>query len=431
MKNTTYYAALVFLSCSFAFGQTQEKVLWSFGTDPNDGSLPNGGLVFDKAGNLYGTTQRGGSVCSEDCGTAFELSPLPDGTWQETILYNFCSGGLGNACPDGQSPHGGLILDAKGNLYGMTTYGGYNASHDGYGGTVFELSPPSAQSGNWTETVLWNFGSPGDGAYPYGKLAFDAAGNLYGTTSETVTSGLGAVFELSPSPSGWTEKVLYTFCPNYPDCSDGETPLAGVTFDKSGNLYGTTTYGGCCSLGWGVVYQLSPSQTGWTETVLHRFTSTGGYPRSEVNFDQAGNLYGTDSGGNDNKPSCGGVFRMSPTQGGWKNYGAFSFNNSGVSGCEPWAAVYVDSTDGAVFGTTSEGGSYSAGTAFKLTQHGHTVVQEILYDFCQETGCADGIEPDTFLTPSSGQLYGTTASGGTGSGCGLVGFCGVVFQITP
>lgn len=302
MKNTFLCAAVMILSCGFVLGQAQETVLYSFGTNPNDGTLPNGGLIFDKTGSLYGTTQRGGSVCSEDCGTVFELSPLPDGTWQETVLYNFCSGGLQNVCPDGQNPHAGLIFDANGNLYGTTTYGGANFD----GGTVFELSPPPAPGGNWTETVLWNFGNPGDGRYPEGKVALDLLGNLYGTTSDG-GNGAGIVFELTRGQNGWTETTLYGFCPTHP-CHDGAVPMAGVSFDKVGNIYGTTEQGGYNGYSWGVVYELSPSLSNWTETVLHRFNSSGGYPKSVVNFDKAGKLYGTYSGGNDNQPSCGGVF---------------------------------------------------------------------------------------------------------------------------
>src|ERR1700733_6195937 len=141
MKNVFLCAAVVVLSCGFVLGQ-QYKVLYSFGTNPNDGFNPNGGLVFDSAGNLYGTVQFGGSC--DECGFVFELSPSQSGSWTETILYNFCSQ---PSCVDGGFPQAGLIFDDSGNLYGTTLAGGVHGV-----GTVFELSPPSIPGANWSET---------------------------------------------------------------------------------------------------------------------------------------------------------------------------------------------------------------------------------------------------------------------------------------
>jgi uncharacterized repeat protein (TIGR03803 family) len=139
--------ALAFvMACALASGQAREKVLYSFGTNPNDGNTPNGGLVFDGAGNLYGTAQFGGSQCHSECGIVFELSPSQNGSWTESILYNFCSQ---LNCEDGQFPQAGLVFDDSGNLYGTTLTGGSHGS-----GVVFELSPPSAPGADWTETVL-------------------------------------------------------------------------------------------------------------------------------------------------------------------------------------------------------------------------------------------------------------------------------------
>jgi uncharacterized repeat protein (TIGR03803 family) len=147
-----------------------EKVLFSFGSFPgDDGQYPEGGLVFDKAGNLYGTTSGGGEALY---GTVYELSPS-DGGWTETVLYSFCTG-----CANGSSPIGSLVIDAEGDLYGTTYAGGSGCGGGGGCGTLFELSPGA---GGWTETVLYTF-SGGDGAYPIAGLVFDKAGNLYGTT---------------------------------------------------------------------------------------------------------------------------------------------------------------------------------------------------------------------------------------------------------
>jgi uncharacterized repeat protein (TIGR03803 family) len=198
---TLLCAAVVVLGCGLALGQY--KVLWSFSGLPGDGADPVSGLVSDHAGNLYGTTQYGGA---NDGGTVFELSPNADGSWAETILYNFCGDKNEGHCNDGQYPTTGLILDRAGNLYGTTNNGGStDCLHNSYGcGTVFELSP---SAGVWTETVLYSFCADtncDDGYYPDSQLIFDGSGNLYSTTSSggTGNGGYGTVFELSPSASG-------------------------------------------------------------------------------------------------------------------------------------------------------------------------------------------------------------------------------------
>jgi uncharacterized repeat protein (TIGR03803 family) len=231
---------------AWAAVQWNEKVLHAFNDHRTDGSSPEYGLVIDAAGNLYGTTPSGGI---HDYGTVFELSPTVGGGWTETVLHNFNQNGT-----DGALPSAALIFDAAGNLYGTTSAGGLY-----YDGTVFELSP--TVGGGWTETVLHNFNQNGtDGVSPSGGLIFDAAGNLYGTT---FAGGLyldGTVFELSPAGGGaWTETVLYTFC-SQNDCRDGSFPAAGLIFDAAGNLYGTTQGSGSMSnLYYGeTVFELRP-----------------------------------------------------------------------------------------------------------------------------------------------------------------------------
>ncbi len=400
MTTRITWLVLMLLLTPFAFAQ--ETVIYRFGAaGPGDGSQPNGGLVFDPAGNIYGTTVQGGSF---GFGTVFELSPLQDGTWQETILYSFCS--TINLCPDGQYPRAGLIFDTSGNLYGMTPTGGAHGS-----GTVFELSPPAVPGGNWTQQVLWSFGEANDGLNPYGSLAIDTAGNLYGTTYGSTNVGAGLVFELSPGQHGWTESLPHVFCLNYPDCSDGALPMAGVTFDKAGNLYGTTMFGGQPhKIGWGVAYELSPTKSGWTETVLKVFNSTsGGRTSAGITIGPAGQLYGGLSQGEAN--SCGGYFRL-------KTFGVFQL--SGGNGCSPQADLLYNS--GALFGATSQGGN-SQGVLFKFSKSGNKVTQTILYDFCQQANCADGSQPNGSLTLRNARLYGATAAGGTNN-------FGVVYQIT-
>src|SRR5664279_570642 len=172
----------------------QEQVLHNFNNNGTDGTFPQAGLIVDGAGNLYGTTSEGGTYisCSGGCGTVFELTPNGSGGWTETVLHNFNSNGT-----DGANPYAGLIFDAAGNLYGTTTTGGSTGT--GYG-TVFELTP--AAGGTWTEQVLYSFRGGTDGTWPYAGLIFDAAGNLYGTTPNGSTNNGGIAFELTPAAGG-------------------------------------------------------------------------------------------------------------------------------------------------------------------------------------------------------------------------------------
>lgn len=302
------FCCLVVLLSSglFAAGQST-KMLYSFPSP----YFVNGDLVFDKAGNLYGTTFLGGvnnGFCLGTCGTVFELSPNSDGAWTETFIYLFCAND--NSCPDGDLPLAGLTIDSQGNLYGTTQYGGNAACEFGCG-VVFELSPPSVQGGAWSYTNLHTFCTSNecaDGANPrYGPLRFDKAGNLYGTTGYGGTKGYGIVYELSPAVGGnWPETVLYNFCTQGSNdlCTDGAQPQSSVTFDKVGNLWGTTLFGGQYSTktaedGAGVIFKLTPGSAGWTETVAYAFPRSGaegGNPDAYVSFDPKGNLYTTFSG---------------------------------------------------------------------------------------------------------------------------------------
>ena len=260
------------------------------------------GLIFDAAGNLYGTTYNGGTGAE---GTVFELSPNGDGTWAEKVIHNFFVNFHVN---DGENPAAGLILDATGNLYG-TTYQGGSAGH----GAVYELSPNGG--GGWTEKLLHSFqvgGNNRDGSNPMGGLIFDTAGNLYGTTYNGGTAIEGTAFELSPNGGGgWTEKVIHNFFVNF-HVNDGENPASGLIFDAAGNLYGTTYHGG--STGHGAVFELSPNGGGgWTQKLLHSFQvggnqNDGANPQAGLISDSAGNLYGTTTmGGTSDMGGSGGV----------------------------------------------------------------------------------------------------------------------------
>jgi uncharacterized repeat protein (TIGR03803 family) len=401
-----------------SLGQATETVLYSFGNGPTDGLAPIGGLLFDSAGNIYGTTTSGGQYCQDNggCGTVYELVPSAGG-WSETVLYSFCITGNSETCPDGAYPQAGLVSDAAGDLYGTTQVGGAGF------GTVFELTPPSIPGAAWIETVLWAFSGPkhGDGANPFqGKLNWDKAGNLYGTTVAGGTHNRGAVFELSPKlGGGWNETVLHSF-----DGDDGDGPLFGVAIDSSGNLYGTTNVGGIvnnlsfCESGCGLVYELTPSNDTWTETVLYRFNGkSGARPYSAISIDQSGNLYATfEYGGTLGEcgdDGCGGVLKLSPNgMGGGARY---SFLFDGQNGANPMSGVLVDSMTKTVFGTTWWGND-----VYMIQGKKETVV----YQFCSQVYCTDGDSPvGGILVSRGGQLYGVTSSGGANNE-------GVVFSIS-
>jgi uncharacterized repeat protein (TIGR03803 family) len=249
------------------------------------------GLVSDAAGNIYGMTQSGGSsagICANvsGCGTVFRLSPQAGGGWQFTRIHTF----MGN---DGLQPQGSLVLDAAGNLYGTTSWGGNSAycTQQAFGGcgVVFRLAPNS--TGGWTSTTLHGFSDRADGASPGSQIVFDAAGNLYGTTNLGPSSAqYGVAFELTPTASGpWTFTPIY----NFNNLADGNTTVAGLVIDNAGNLYGSSPWGGgTCNCG--TVYKLSPGASGWSLTVLHTFVGNpdGVNPWGSLLLTSSGNLMG-------------------------------------------------------------------------------------------------------------------------------------------
>jgi uncharacterized repeat protein (TIGR03803 family) len=417
-------------------GRWTEQVLHSFAGYPTDGQTPVAGLVFDAAGNLYGTTNGGGTYGSELTGTVFELSPSLNGNWKETVLYSF-SGGT-----DGGSPLAALIFDSAGNLYSTTEYGGdpnCNPDQDiTTCGVVFELSPNS--KGGWSESVLHTF-SYVDGAYPLGALVFDTVGNLYGTTPVgpgfACNGGCGIVFRLEHDT--WDETMIY----NFAGASDGAEPVAGLVFDGNGNLYGTTQYGGglaSCGLGCGTVFELSPRSSGkWSERILHRFGSPadqnndGIQPVSSVLLDQVGNVYGTtESGGNQSCYfflGCGTVFRLSASPiGKWTPSLLYTFSLSTL-GTNPVAGFLSDGA-GNFFGTAQTGGAANYGIAFELTrQAGGRWKETVLHTFL---GDSDGAGPGSVLvSDAAGNLYGTTTNGGDKSCNSLESCGGVIFELSP
>jgi uncharacterized repeat protein (TIGR03803 family) len=416
MKNTFLCAALVVLGCVSALGQSQYQVLYNFGANgPSDGNLSKGKLVFDEQGNLYGTTAEGGDA---GVGTVFELSPAGKGEWTETILYSFCSQ---PECSDGSYPEAGLIFDSVGNLYGTTenggtvwgtvfklsppsqggpwietvlyTFGG-NTTGDGcypegkllfdtkgnlYGttsqcgggsisaGTVFELTPVG--DGTWQEVVLHRFCSDSkcrDGADPNAGVTFDTAGNLYGTTYAGGGGGgigFGTVYELSPGVGGaWTESVLHVFGQN------ASHPMSAINMDESGNLYGTANSGGLgsqrCFSGnqtCGGVFKLTKVGGEWKDLLFQFDGQNGGNPTAGVSLAIQRNIaFGTTAYGG----TGGTVYKFDST----KETVLYNFCSQPncADGSVPMTALIAD-TSGHLYGTTQEGGPYGQGVVFEVT----------------------------------------------------------------
>jgi uncharacterized repeat protein (TIGR03803 family) len=283
--------------CRSALCPWRETIIYQF-VGGTDGAHPDvGNLVFDRAGNIYGTTGQGGAA---NQGTVYELTPSGGG-WTEKVLYSFLGGN------DGAQPFSGVILDAAGNLYGTTTGGG-GSGCGGLGcGTVYQLT--STGSG-WTENILYSFQAGATGENPYGGLIFDQAGNLYGTTLAGGSGGGGTVFELSPSGGSWGFTLLYGLSGN----SGGS--LGSLAMDGAGILYGTTFSDGIYSAG--AVFKLTHQGGGWTYTTLHDFLGgdDGLEPIGGPTVDAQGNVYGTASeGGTQNcgfETNCGVIWEITP-----------------------------------------------------------------------------------------------------------------------
>jgi uncharacterized repeat protein (TIGR03803 family) len=316
-------------------GNGTETVLHSFAGGSADGATPNGGLLKTGA-TIYGTTTAGGASGQ---GTVFKLV----GT-TETVLYSFAGGN------DGAVPQSGLVMDAGGNLYGTTNQGGPAGT-----GTVYELVAPSHPNGTWKEKVLYAFGASPDGANPIGSVAFDAKGNLYGTTSAGGANGYGTIFELKASK--WTETTLHDF----QNGNDGGTPYAGIVGDMKGNLYGAATQGGVN--GGGTTFQLTPAGNGWNFNVLASQPGWGisGDERN-VLVDSAGNVYGTTHC--DGTNSAGTIYEISPSGNGWNYSLLYTFNGGGDG---VYSISNLVMKNGKLFGTTIYGGAHSAGDVFEIT----------------------------------------------------------------
>jgi uncharacterized repeat protein (TIGR03803 family) len=356
----------------------------------SDGGGPLAGLAIDSKGNLYGTTSSGGAHGS---GIVFRAN----GSGQERVLYSF-----GSIVNDGASPESSLIFDASGDLYGTTFSGGASGN-----GTVFRLTPKGV------ETVLYSFAGGTDGANPEASLAMDKSGNLYGTTTAGGTAGDGTVFEISKAGQ---HSVLYNFAGG----NDGTVPVAGVTLDAKGNLYGTTSTGG--QYGYGTVFELKRLQSGWAERILHNFQmqGDGGTPYAGLIFDPSGNLYGAATDGGDGAGGGGTIFELSPSGNSWTFKVLYGLAGWGISGA--FRDILFDAASGVLYGTSHCDGAYNDGTVWELTPSSGAWNYTELYTF---TGQDDGLYIfSNLVSDKGGNLYGTASEGGANG-------VGVIFKVTP
>jgi uncharacterized repeat protein (TIGR03803 family) len=372
---------------------SSESVIYSFNS-----------FSADAKGNLYGTTDSGG-VTTTPYGTVFKLT-LSGGVWTETILHNFIGGATDGAYPQYSS----LVFDKAGNLYG-TTYQGGTKNY----GTVFKLTKSGS---TWTFSLIHSFTNvPPDGCYPQAGLSFDTAGILYGTTYQCGVHGVGTVFQMKPSKSAWTYKVIHTF----PGPPSGDYPVSGLTQGKHGYYYGTTYYGGP-TFNAGTVYRLFQARGIWVGQTIYNFSggASGSHPDSSLTMDAAGNFYGTTYDGGD--LNLGTVFELKAGKNDKYSYRVLYSLKGNPDGNTPFngAGVTLDAK-GNLFGTTYYGGTNNAGAAYELKLTSGHYKERVLWSFGTS---GDGANPRAGVILVKGKLYGTTYGGGAHG-------AGTVFTITP
>lgn len=419
-------AAAILLVAATASAQTNEAVVASFGTAYSN---PYSGMVADSAGNLYGTML--GGTASQN-GAVFELSPNSKGGWTPSILFTFNG-------TDGSFPYSTMILDSAGNLYGTTYQGGLGlAVCNGGCGVVFELVRPAA-GGQWTQNILYAFNGPNDGGSPSGNLLMDKAGNIYGTTRAGGSTGCGGpgcgvVFRLKRPASGgtWTESVLHAF-----NGTDGSQPNYIIFHNNA--IYGTAEQGGTLSAG--AVFELSSTNGVWSENTLYSFTNgaDGGNPIALISSAVSSDVFVDTIGGG--VYNWGTIVRLTPNPSGpWTESLVYTFTG-GSDGGSPDSPLLRDGSDN-LYGTTYTGGMTSecgsfnpfdgCGVVYKVSTS--TDTETVLHAF-SDTG-TDGIMPANsgVVAGKNGALYGTTEDGGTAKCANYYGItvgCGTVYKVQP
>jgi uncharacterized repeat protein (TIGR03803 family) len=380
--------AVVFALALTTWAST-EKVVWNF-ADGGDGSEPwSNYFITDGKGNLYGATGFGGTYNS---GVVFMLSAAG-----ETILYEF----KGQSNGDGASPHGRLAFDGNGNIFGTTQSGGTNGT-----GTVYEISP--VRGGGWTETVIYNFSAGGlDGADPSAGMTIAPDGTMFSTTPDGGAYGAGVIFGMQKTANGWKQEVIHSI--NYP--SDGGFPYEGLTRDAAGNLYGAAPSGGVG--GNGVIYRLSFTKGAWVDTVLYSFTGQNGDGSGlywiDLIGDKSGNIYGATSFGGTN--GTGTVWELVKGSNGYTEKILYEFGAAGSGdGNSPYGGLAMDSK-GNLYGTTLNGGSSNQGAVYAITKQGTSWKETVVHNFTG--GTADGEQPTGNPCIAGSALYGMAEMGGT------------------
>ncbi len=416
LKNALLIVTLA-LSVS-AFAQITESTLYTF--SENTTFWPQGTLIEDAKGNLYGTTRGGGAY---GAGAVIELSPpaVSGQPWVSTILYSFVPYGTG-----GWVPISDLVQDKLGAFYG-TTYNGGNPTCNC--GAVYKLVPPTVAGGVWTESQLYAF--PYDSTHgrlpANAALALTANGTLYGVTIQGGAWNSGVIYQLTTkNGKAYTEKDLYSFG----DASDGSTPNGPIALDSKGNLYGVTLWGG--AFGQGTLYKYTPatSTTAATESILYSFGSSatdGALPSGDLVFDSGGDIYGVTNSGGDTDGE-GTVYSLIPSAGAYTESILYTFSPS--SGTNPVAGLVWNTTNHSLYGTTTTAGTTNTGdgTVYQLlppkTKTGawtEVTIYDLLYHLMG--GFPTG---NVAIDPKTGTLYGTSQNGGI-EGCDL--YCGTAWQI--
>ena len=412
----TIFCVLPLLAARPAQTQTF-SVIHTF-TGGSDGAMPYASLTFGGAGTLYGTTRAGGvNDCDGfGCGVVFKMTQH-NGAWLLAPLYAFTRF-------SGSQPYAPVAFGPNQLLYGTTRFGGTFSPGCGGNegcGLVFTLQPtPTACHAalcSWIDNSIYEFASGSDGEQPEGSLAFDQAGNVYGTTIEggDPCNG-GQVFQLARSGQSWTKTTVYNFLCG----TDGAFPT-GVIIDPFGNLFGVAGADGAYR--YGAIFEVMPSGSGWTETLIHSFQngSDGAFPNGGLVMDAEGNLYGATGGGGVHQG--GTVFELSPSGGGWTFSVLASLPPNVVNGGGQGAtgSPALDSA-GNLYETTYDGGAFGCGSVFKLAHSGGQWTYIDLHDFnCGDDGGYPVAGP---TLDSSGNLYGTTSNDGSLRE-------GVVWEITP
>ena len=395
---------MTFALSALANAQTTQSTLFMFnkGTD----FWPQGGLVEDAAGNLYGTTRGGGAY---GVGTVYELSPptVSGGSWNQTLLYSFVPYGNG-----GYVPISDLVKDSAGAFYGTFRFGGDPVCSCG---GVYKLTPPVVKGGAWTESAIYSF-QTSDGHLPStGALALTPSGTVYGTTLQGGTWDSGVLYQLTTQDGiTYHETVLYSFG----DLGDASSPSGPILLDSVGLLYGVTSVGG--AFGQGAVYKYVPAANGnpATESVLYSFGSsitTGRTPVGNLVFDASGNIYGVTTYGG-SKANYGVVYELTPGNPTWTETILYAFTKT--SGTNPLGGLIWNPTNNNLYGSTSALNPYGSGggTVFKLippTVSGGAWTEANVFNFIYETN--GGYPTGTILRdPSTGSLYGTCLIGAIG-----------------